>query len=109
MAQFKVRSKEKEIIDLGHDFYTPQEYSQSLKKLFKINRLMGIFKRTVNVLQQFPSDSVLTDVGCGGGLFLLNLSKYYPKMRMLGLDISTEAIKLAEKEVLEWQLKMEIP
>ncbi|HHF7376076.1 methyltransferase [Legionella bozemanae] len=105
MAQFKVRSKEKEIIDLGQDFYTPQEYSHSLKKLFKINRLMGIFKRTVNVLQQFPSDSVLTDVGCGGGLFLLNLSKYYPKMRMLGLDISTEAIKLAEKEVLEWQLK----
>ncbi|WP_069683378.1 methyltransferase, partial [Legionella parisiensis] len=42
---------------------------------------------------------------CGGGLFLLNLSKYYPKMRMLGLDISTEAIRLAEKEVQAWQQK----
>ncbi|CAM2777887.1 methyltransferase domain-containing protein [Legionella anisa] len=105
MTQFKIRSKEKEIIDLGQDFYTPQEYTQSLKKLFKINKLMGIFKSTVNLLQQFPSNSVLADVGCGGGLFLLNLSKYYPNMRMLGLDISTEAIKLAEKEAQEWQLK----
>ncbi|CAM2840706.1 methyltransferase [Legionella steigerwaltii] len=105
MAKFKARSREKEIIDLGPDFYTPQEYEQSLKKLFKINRLMGIFKNTVNLLQQFSQNSVLTDVGCGGGLFLLNLSKYYPQMRMLGLDVSVEAIQLAEKELHEWQQK----
>ncbi|WP_454780763.1 methyltransferase [Legionella sp. WA2022007384] len=105
MAHLKVRSKEKEIIDLGQDFYTPQEYVQSLKKLFKINKLMGMFKNTVRLLQQFPSNSILTDVGCGGGLFLLNLAKYFPKMRLIGLDISQDAIKLAEEELQEWQQK----
>ncbi|KTD01354.1 methyltransferase domain-containing protein [Fluoribacter gormanii] len=105
MAKLKVRSKEKEIIDLGQDFYTPQEYEQSLKKLFKINRMMGIFKSTVNLLRQFPSNSVLTDVGCGGGLFLLHLAKYFPGMRMFGLDISQDAIKLAEEELHNWQQK----
>ncbi len=107
MTKLKTRSREKELIDLGQDFYTPQEYEQSLKKLFKINKLMGIFKNTVNLLQQFSSDSVLMDVGCGGGLFLLNLTKYYPKMNMLGLDISTEAIRIAKKELHEWQQKKE--
>lgn len=105
MPKFKTRSKEKEIIDLGPDFYTSQEYEYSLKKLFKINRIMGIFKNTVNLIQQFPENSMLADVGCGGGLFLLHLSKYYPRMKMLGLDISTEAIQLAEKELSEWQQK----
>lgn len=109
MGKFKTRSMEKEIIDLGPDFYTSQEYEQSLKKLFKINKLMGIFNNTVHLLRQFSQHSVLTDVGCGGGLFLLNLSKYYPKMRLLGLDVSVEAINLAEKELHEWQQKNEDP
>ncbi|MCW8407493.1 methyltransferase domain-containing protein [Legionella sp. PATHC035] len=105
MTKFKTRSREKEIIDLGPDFYTSQEYVHSLKKLFKINRMMGIFKNTVNLLQRFSEQSVLVDVGCGGGLLLLHLSKYYPRMKMLGLDISTEAIELAEKELDQWQQK----
>lgn len=105
MQPFRVRSKEKEIIDLGKDFYTCQEYEDSLKKLFNINKMMGMFKNTVTLLQQFTSNSILTDVGCGGGLFLLNLGKYYPDMRMVGLDISEEAIQLAQKELSEWKQK----
>ncbi|WP_454783732.1 methyltransferase [Legionella sp. WA2024007413] len=105
MARLKVRSHEKELIDLGQDFYTPQEYEQSLKKLFKINKLMGMFKNTVHLLHQFPSSSILTDVGCGGGLFLINLAKYFPKMRLIGLDISHDAIKLAKEELIKWEQK----
>ena len=76
----KERSKEKELMDLGPSFYTSDEYADCLKILFKLNTLMGFFKDTVNLLSRFPSDISLVDVGCGGGLFLLNLSKYYPNM-----------------------------
>ncbi|KTD65934.1 methyltransferase [Legionella santicrucis] len=103
MTQLTKRSKEKELIDLGQDFYTPQEYTQSLKKLFKINQLMGIFRHTVHLLKQFSPNTALVDVGCGGGLFLLNLGKYYPNMRLLGLDVSKEAIQLAQEELKNWQ------
>ncbi|KTC90325.1 methyltransferase domain-containing protein [Fluoribacter dumoffii] len=103
MIQLKIRSKEKEIIDLGPNFYTPHEYVQSLKKLFKINQWMGIFKNTVNLLKLYPPTSIVMDVGCGGGLFLLNLSKYYSKMHMIGVDISAEAVALAENELQEWR------
>ncbi|KTC93195.1 methyltransferase domain-containing protein [Legionella cincinnatiensis] len=103
MTQLTKRSKEKELIDLGPDYYTPQEYIQSLKKLFKINQLMGIFKHTVHLLKQFPPNAVLVDVGCGGGLFLISLGKYYPNMRLLGLDVSKEAIQLAQDELQNCQ------
>lgn len=103
MTQFKKRSKEKELIDLGQDYYTPQEYTQSLRTLFKINRLMGIFKHTVRLLKRFAADSLLVDVGCGGGLFLLNLGTYYPNMQLLGLDVSKEAIQLAQDELKNCQ------
>ncbi|ARB91254.1 methyltransferase [Legionella longbeachae] len=102
MTQLTKRSKEKELIDLGQDYYTPQEYIHSLKQLFKINKLMGIFKHTVHVLKQFSPNAVLVDVGCGGGLFLINLYKYYPGMHLLGLDVSKEAIQLAQDELNNW-------
>ncbi|KTD11047.1 methyltransferase [Legionella gratiana] len=103
MTQFTKRSKEKELIDLGQDYYTPEEYTQSLKKLFKINQLMGVFKNTIHLLKQFAPNAVLVDVGCGGGLFLLNLGIYYPNMSLLGIDVSKEAIQLAQDELQNWQ------
>ncbi len=96
----KNRSKEKELIDLGPSFYTPQEYADCLKKLFRVNTLLGFFSSTVKTLKCFPDDSSLVDVGCGGGLFLLNLSKHYPKMKLMGIDVSENAILLAADELM---------
>ncbi|MFI4918671.1 MAG: methyltransferase domain-containing protein [Legionellales bacterium] len=93
------RSTEKELIDLGPDFYSPEEYAQCLKMLFQINRLLGFFRHTINTLKRFPNNSSVVDVGCGGGLLLLNLGKHYPKMHLLGLDTSEQAIRLAQKEL----------
>ena len=97
------RSQEKEILDLGPDFYTQEEYTQCLKILFQINKMLGIFNHTVKLLKPFPANASLVDVGCGGGLFLLNLSKHYPEMSLLGIDISAEAIKLAQNECRTWK------
>ncbi|CEG56174.1 methyltransferase domain-containing protein [Legionella fallonii] len=97
------RSAEKELMDLGGDFYTQEEYEQCLKQLFKINKITGIFGHTVKLLKKFPKNSSISDVGCGGGLFLLHLSKYYPDMEMLGMDISKEAIVIAKNELEQWK------
>lgn len=97
------RSKEKELLDLGPEFYSKEEYAQCLKILFKLNKILGFFRQTVKILKHFPKDLSLIDVGCGGGLFLLNLNKHYPHMQMLGVDISEEAIKLAQNEMQHWQ------
>lgn len=95
----KERSKEKELMDKGPAFYTPEEYADCLKILFKVNKLMGFFNSTVQLLKQFPNNASLLDIGCGGGLFLLHLSRYYPSMKMLGMDVSETAIDQARNEI----------
>ena len=99
----KQRSKEKELIDLGSSFYSPNEYIDCLRILFTINKLLGFFKSTTRLLKRFPSDSSLIDIGCGGGLFLLNVSKCYPNMDLLGVDLSPTAIALANHESISWK------
>jgi 2-polyprenyl-3-methyl-5-hydroxy-6-metoxy-1,4-benzoquinol methylase len=62
------RSLEPEILDLGPDFYSSDEYDACLKLLSRINCLLGGFKATFKALKalQHPVASIL-EVGCGGG------------------------------------------
>lgn len=100
---FTQRTNEKEWIDLGPDYYSQTEYQDCLNKLFRVNKLLGIFRRCRQLLKQFPPESQILDIGCGGGLFLLNLSNYFPKMKMHGLDINPVAIAQAQKTLAAYQ------
>jgi 2-polyprenyl-3-methyl-5-hydroxy-6-metoxy-1,4-benzoquinol methylase len=102
---FSQRSKEKELLDLGPDYYTHAEYVQCLTKLFWINKLLGFFRSTVQVLKRFSPDASVLDVGCGGGLFILHLSRWFPRMTLQGADISAAAITDATQTLQAWQSK----
>lgn len=103
------RSQEKELLDLGSAYYTKDEYEQCLHQLFRINQLTGIFNHTVKLIKEYPDDISIADVGCGGGLFLLHLGQIFPKMHLLGLDISPEAIRLAQNELDKWKIQKNPP
>lgn len=97
------RSKQKELLDLGSAYYTEEEYSHCQKMLFYVNKMFGFLKSTEKKLQLFPSVSSVLDVGCGAGLFILHLSQLFPSIHFHGIDISKEAIQLANKELSLWQ------
>lgn len=99
------RSQEKELLDLGADYYTADEYEHCMKMLFRVNKFVGYFYSTVQILKYLPKKSTLLDIGCGGGLFLLHLSRLFPTMLFKGLDISSEAINVANKELQLWRDK----
>jgi 2-polyprenyl-3-methyl-5-hydroxy-6-metoxy-1,4-benzoquinol methylase len=94
----KNRSKEKELLDLGTAFYSPEEYVDCQKILFKINRLLGFFSYTTRFIKKLQPVGSILDVGCGGGLVALNLGASFPSIQFEGCDISAEAIAMAEKE-----------
>jgi 2-polyprenyl-3-methyl-5-hydroxy-6-metoxy-1,4-benzoquinol methylase len=102
---FTKRSQEKELLDFGPDYCTHEEFIECLKKLFKVNKLFGFFKSTVKVLAHCSEKSTLLDIGCGSGLFILNLSKIFPNMHMQGIDISAAAITDAEQSLQTWKEK----
>jgi 2-polyprenyl-3-methyl-5-hydroxy-6-metoxy-1,4-benzoquinol methylase len=101
----KHRSEEKELIDLGPEYYTQEEYVDCMRKLFQVNRFLGFFRSTKTLLRSFSKTSRLLDIGCGDGLFLLHLSAYFPQMTMLGMDISKESIEQAQSSLVAWQHK----
>jgi 2-polyprenyl-3-methyl-5-hydroxy-6-metoxy-1,4-benzoquinol methylase len=90
-------------MDLGSDYYSLDEYKKCLKILFKINRLMGFFRNTRQFLKKLPVCKSVLDVGCGGGLFVLHLGKYFPAMQLVGVDVSPDAIDMAEQELQAWR------
>lgn len=99
------RSQQKELLDLGPEYYSQEEYEDCLNKLFRVNYLLGIFRDTRRLIQRLLPIKSLVDVGCGNGLFLLHLHSYVPSMQMTGLDISPDAIKVAKKQLAEWNSK----
>lgn len=96
----KQRSNEKELMDLGEEHYSPEEYQHCLLTLFRINVLLGFFFSTIKVLKKIPHFSTLQDIGCGSGLFLIHLSRYFPHAKLTGVDISSSAIRLAKEQAL---------
>lgn len=97
------RSKEKEILDLGPDYYSADEFKHCQKMLFRVNKLLGVFRGIIRTLKSYPKNSRVLDVGCGGGLLLLHLSNYFPEMQFVGTDISADAIQMAENELTNYK------
>lgn len=93
------RSEAKEWMDLG--CYSEKQYRQSLNQLDRIGRYLGGDKATLWAFDQLkrPPGSIL-DVGCGGGLFTKRLALKYPDAKVVGIDISKEAIGIAKQNKL---------
>lgn len=96
----KQRSFEKELIDLGPDNYSKEEYEDCLFKLDRVGRWLGGDWATFSSLKnmQPPPESIL-DVGCGSGLFTIKLADRYPQTRIVGIDLNSLAIQFAKQQL----------
>jgi len=96
------RSHQPEWMDLGTSHYSYEEYHDCLFQLARIGRMLGGDKATFWAIDKMsgPPDSIL-DVGCGGGLFTLQLASRYPNARISGLDTSRDAIVFAQDRLME--------
>lgn len=94
----KFRSEKKELIDLGSEFYTAQEYDDCLKKLGDVGRFLGGNSAGLSAFNQLKiKPQSILDVGCGGGYFTNILAKKFPQAKVTGIDYSSKAIEHAKK------------
>ena len=102
----KNRSDRLELMDLGPDHYSEEEYADCLKKIGRINKFLGgdrVSMRAFGRLSVAP-DSIL-DVGCGGGLFAIQLAQRYPDTLVVGMGIDPDAIRIAWQNKNEYEEK----
>lgn len=94
------RSNEPEIMDLGPDHYTVDEYDSCLKLLSRVNYLLGGYRaiKKAFVDAGIHPRSVL-DVGCGGGYLCHQLHRWFPDAQIMGIDISPQAVQHAHQHL----------
>lgn len=66
------------------------------KNCLKIFFIKLFIKRIIKIIEKFQADNIL-DVGCGEGIIIYEISQKIPKIRIDGLDISSQSIQLAKK------------
>ncbi len=99
------RSYQPELIDLGPDFYTAEEYDRCLHQLARIGRFLGGDRASQQTFAKLKKVASILDVGCGGGHFTIQLAKQFPSAQVVGIDISSPAVKFAKKRLREARVK----
>jgi 2-polyprenyl-3-methyl-5-hydroxy-6-metoxy-1,4-benzoquinol methylase len=94
----KERSKELELLDLGPDYYTTDEYEGCLHQLDRVGKILGGHRVGLKLFDQLKlTPTSILDIGCGGGQFCHILAKKYPNTSILGIDLNPNAIAFAKK------------
>lgn len=76
------------------DNFKKYQTKNPIKKYF-----LNQFLKTINDLVKTLKAKKILDVGCGEGQVISRLLKENPYLKVIGVDRSTEAIKLAKKDV----------
>ncbi len=93
----KRRAEELELIDLGPPHYTAREYQECLRQLGRIGRILGGNRSSLKAFSRLHGEvGSILDVGCGGGHFARACARLYPNARVVGCDLSAEAIAYAK-------------
>jgi SAM-dependent methyltransferase len=88
---------------MDRDVYAPEHIEQwsDDKPFLHASGLWGRKKLVDLMAGTLKSDSVVADIGCGGGYLSKLLSEFVPKGHVLGSDYKKEFVDLAQKQYSE--------
>lgn len=94
------RSNEPEIMDRGSAHYTQEEYDSCLIQLSRVNHFLGGYRATRRAFDdaEIHPRSIL-EVGCGGGYQCHQMHHWFPHAKIMGIDISPQAVQHAHKHL----------
>ncbi|MGR3811658.1 methyltransferase domain-containing protein [Jiulongibacter sp. NS-SX5] len=110
MPDFKQRSYQKELMDLGE--FSTEDFEQNLYELKLTNTYLGGHQATLKILDLFfakhPNKPLhIADVACGGGDAILAMAKYAQRkgrsIRITGIDLNETCIAYAQKQTSEYK------
>lgn len=94
----------------GSAFASPEEMQAAITKRYEIDSEIDFYERlarwgwhdyeeknVASILEKIPSDGKVLVIGCGAGREVFALESSNPRLKVDGLDISAEMIKLAKK------------
>lgn len=92
--------------------YIPPAGAHILTRLYDaISFIFGLgksFKRKILTSIAIPENVVITDIGCGTGIFLEIAKSTYPHNRIIGIDPDKRALAIAENRLRKQGFKTEL-
>ncbi|MDX1799223.1 MAG: class I SAM-dependent methyltransferase, partial [Candidatus Lokiarchaeia archaeon] len=75
--------------------YDP-EVAKAFEKMTNLVPFKILRRRILSELKKYSLEGKLVDLGCGSGNLLVLISKKYPTLELIGVDISSEILELAK-------------
>ncbi|MHA1776755.1 MAG: class I SAM-dependent methyltransferase [Promethearchaeota archaeon] len=85
-------------------------YLQTINWQKRLRREIPILKEICEQKNTTQKQIRILDLGCGLGKHLTELAKYFPKAELVGIDLSSEMIQLAQKLLIsfDWAISSQI-
>lgn len=105
LKNFSTRSKETEIMDDLNNH--PENLSEILEDIDRVNALLGGFTITLNAIKHLISNKpkpsyTVVDFGCANGRMLRFLAAYFRertiKINLIGVDLNEKALEIAKNK-----------
>jgi ubiquinone/menaquinone biosynthesis C-methylase UbiE len=80
------------------------EVAKAFEKMTNLVPFKILRRRILSELKKYNPEGKLVDLGCGSGNLLVLISKKYPNLELIGVDISSEILELAKLKTQENEL-----
>ncbi|MFX0008204.1 MAG: class I SAM-dependent methyltransferase [Promethearchaeota archaeon] len=80
------------------------EVAKAFEKMTNLVPFKILRRRILSELKKYNPEGKLVDLGCGSGNLLVLISKKYPNLELIGVDISSEILELARLKTQDNEL-----
>jgi ubiquinone/menaquinone biosynthesis C-methylase UbiE len=84
------------------------EVAKAYEKMANFLPFKILRRRIISEMKKYDPKGKLVDLGCGSGNLLISIYKKFPKLDLIGVDISSEILDLARKRAVENNLSEKI-
>lgn len=93
--------RKKNLREPGIEDFDNPEVAAAFEKVTNFLPFRFLYKKVLSELKLFNLKDSFIDVGCGSGNLIIQVAKKYPKLDLIGVDLSSEILDLAKKKAVE--------
>lgn len=87
-----------------------QSFYRTQARIYDLNRWCFLFgrRRLLATAASIQTPRLVLEVGCGTGTNLKYLAKCLPEAKLIGVDLSVDMLRIAERKLRPWRSRIEL-
>jgi len=93
---------------IGHKEFYKLDFLVNKNTLIPRPETELLIDKTIEYLQKNKNIKTLIDIGTGSGCIAITIAKYFPKLKVIAIDISDQALFIAQKNIIKHQVQTQV-